>query len=363
MPFTQFTSLDFDEIKAQIRDYLRTNSNFSDFDFEGSNFSILIDTLAYNTYINAFNANLVANESFLDSASIRENVVSLARNIGYIPRSKTASKAMVTFTVEYEGEDVTSSTQKLSKLYLKPGLVCVGATNNTTYRFSITEPIPGTLKYTGRTTNPDGSGNKIYEAVFGTPVDPIEVFQGTLSESRFVAKGLKDQRFILDTPNIDSSTITTYVQIAANYEATIGYGKIGRQWKMIDNILNLDPTSEIFFTQEIQDERYELLFGDNIFGRKLDTNDVVTTRYIITDGESGNGAAVFEFQGVFTDQDPNEPGSKTVIPYGNVSINTVQSASNGSEMENLSSIKYYGPRLYSAQYRAVTPRDLSLIHI
>ena len=361
MPFTQFTSLDFDEIKAQIRDYLRTNSNFSDFDFEGSNFSILIDTLAYNTYINAFNANLVANESFLDSASIRENVVSLARNIGYIPRSKTASKAMVTFTVEYEGEDVTSSTQKLSKLYLKPGLVCVGATNNTTYRFSITEPIPGTLKYTGRTTNPDGSGNKIYEAVFGTPVDPIEVFQGTLSESRFVAKGLKDQRFILDTPNIDSSTITTYVQIAANYEATIGYGKIGRQWKMIDNILNLDPTSEIFFTQEIQDERYELLFGDNIFGRKLDTNDVVTTRYIITDGESGNGAAVFEFQGVFTDQDPNEPGSKTVIPYGNVSINTVQSASNGSEMETLSSIKYYGPRLYSAQYRAVTPRDYEAI--
>jgi len=361
MPFTQFTSLDFDEIKAQIRDYLRTNSNFSDFDFEGSNFSILIDTLAYNTYINAFNANLVANESFLDSASIRENVVSLARNIGYIPRSKTASKAMVTFTVEYEGEDVTSSTQKLSKLYLKPGLVCVGATNNTTYRFSITEPTPATLKYTGRTTNPDGSGNKIYEAVFGTPVDPIEVFQGTLSESRFVAKGLKDQRFILDSSNIDSSTITTYVQIAANYEATIGYGKIGRQWKMIDNILNLDPTSEIFFTQEIQDERYELLFGDNIFGRKLDTNDVVTTRYIITDGESGNGAAVFEFQGVLTDQDPNEPGSKTVIPYGNVSINTVQSASNGSEMENLSSIKYYGPRLYSAQYRAVTPRDYEAI--
>jgi len=361
MPLVNFANLDFDQIKTSIKDYLRSNSNFTDYDFEGSNFSILIDTLAYNTYINAFNANLVANESFLDSASIRENVVSLARNIGYIPRSKTASKAMVTFTVEYEGEDVTSSTQKLSKLYLKPGLVCVGATNNTTYRFSITEPIPGTLKYTGRTTNPDGSGNKIYEAVFGTPVDPIEVFQGTLSESRFVAKGLKDQRFILDTPNIDSSTITTYVQIAANYEATIGYGKIGRQWKMIDNILNLDPTSEIFFTQEIQDERYELLFGDNIFGRKLDTNDVVTTRYIITDGESGNGAAVFEFQGVFTDQDPNEPGSKTVIPYGNVSINTVQSASNGSEMENLSSIKYYGPRLYSAQYRAVTPRDYEAI--
>ena len=100
MSFTQFANLDFTEIKAQIRDYLRANSNFSDFDFEGSNFSVLIDTLAYNTYINAFNANLVANETFLDSAVIRENVVSLARNIGYVPRSKTAAKATISFNVE-----------------------------------------------------------------------------------------------------------------------------------------------------------------------------------------------------------------------------------------------------------------------
>ena len=133
MPFTQFTSLDFDQIKSQIRDYLRANSNFTDFDFEGSNFSILIDTLAYNTYINAFNANLIANESFLDSATIRENVVSLARNIGYVPRSKTSAKAHVHFTVE------TASTRPL--LHLKPGLVCVGKTNNSTYSFSRTQSM------------------------------------------------------------------------------------------------------------------------------------------------------------------------------------------------------------------------------
>ena len=95
MPYTQFTNLDFDQIKVQIREYLRGNSNFTDFDFEGSNFSVLIDTLAYNTYINAFNANLVVNESFLDSATVRENVVSLARNIGYIPRSRTAARAQI----------------------------------------------------------------------------------------------------------------------------------------------------------------------------------------------------------------------------------------------------------------------------
>ena len=115
MPVTQFTSLDFDQIKAQIKDYLAANSNFTDFDFEGSNFSILIDTLAYNTYINAFNANLVANESFLDSATLRENVVSLARNIGYVPRSKTAAKASITFSVEID--DVAGAVPFVSVSY------------------------------------------------------------------------------------------------------------------------------------------------------------------------------------------------------------------------------------------------------
>ena len=118
MPYTQFTNLDFDQIKAEIKNYLKANSNFTDFDFEGSNFSVLIDTLAYNTYINAFNANLVVNESFLDGATVRENVVSLARNIGYTPRSKSAAKANITFNVQ-----VGSGTKTLE---LKSGLVAVG---------------------------------------------------------------------------------------------------------------------------------------------------------------------------------------------------------------------------------------------
>ena len=165
MPFTQFTSLDFDEIKAQIRAYLRANSNFSDFDFEGSNFSVLIDTLAYNTYINSFNANLVANESFLDSANIRENVVSLARNIGYVPRSKSSAEASIYFDVQ------TDSTEPI--LYLKPGLVCVGAANNTTYRFSVSQPLHAAIK------------NGV--ASFGTAESPVSVFQGTVLEVQFLA--------------------------------------------------------------------------------------------------------------------------------------------------------------------------------
>ena len=133
MPFTQFTNLDYDQIRTSIKDYLRANSNFTDFDFEGSNFSILIDTLAYNTYINAFNANMVANESFLDSATLRENVVSLARNIGYVPRSKRAARAAITFSIPTESTD--------SNMTLLAGLVCVGVSDNSSYIFSIAENI------------------------------------------------------------------------------------------------------------------------------------------------------------------------------------------------------------------------------
>ena len=156
MPFTQFTNLDFDQIKTQIKSYLRANSNFTDFDFEGSNFSVLIDTLAYNTYINAFNANLIVNESFLDAATVRENVVSLARNIGYIPRSKSAAKAQITFRVP------TSTTS--SFITLQAGLVCVGSFDNTSYRFSIPENITASVV----------SGF----AQFGTATEPIQIYQG-----------------------------------------------------------------------------------------------------------------------------------------------------------------------------------------
>ena len=331
MPFTQFTSLDFDEIKSQIRDYLRANSNFTDFDFEGSNFSILIDTLAYNTYINAFNANLVANESFLDSATIRENVVSLARNIGYVPRSKSAAKASVYFNVE------TTSTNPL--LYLKPGLVCVGQADGTTYRFSTTEENYASIK-----------GGV---AEFGTAENPVTVYQGTFLQSIFVSNNSSDQRFILDNPNIDTSTITVHVSNAS--------GVLGNQYTMIDNILKIDKKSKVFFVQEIQDEKYEILFGDGYFGKKLENNDIITVRYIVTDGENGNGAAKFSFQGVFTDKPTTDVNASTIIPSAGITVNTVQNAINGAGAESLNSIKYFAPRLYSSQHRAVTGNDYEAI--
>ena len=327
MPYTQFTNLDFDQIKVQIREYLRGNSNFTDFDFEGSNFSVLIDTLAYNTYINAFNANLVVNESFLDSATVRENVVSLARNIGYIPRSRTAARAQIKFEVP---TDTTSST-----LTLEPGLVCVGAADNTSYRFSVPERITARVK------------NNV--AVFGDDTNPITVFQGSYLTRQFSVDTSIDQRYILDNPNIDTSTVRVYVS-GANDTG------LGREFKHIDNILNIDKYSEIFLMQEVQENRYEIMFGDGYFGKELETGNIITVRYIVTDGSAGNGPAIFDFQGNFTDEK-----NIRVIPTASVSVNTVQKASNGGSVEDVKSIKYFAPRLYSAQYRAVTSRDYEAI--
>ena len=334
MPFTQFTSLDFDQIKAQIKDFLRSNSNFTDFDFEGSNFSVLIDTLAYNTYINSFNANLVANESFLDSATIRENVVSLARNIGYVPRSKTAAIATISIGDINLGTTNDSTPRFLT---LRSGLVCVGNVENTTYRFSIPDEITST-----RVRDIGGTSFAQFD-------DPISIYEGTLLQRVYSVDTSQDQRYIIDSPNIDSSTLRVYVKGTAD----VG---LGRKFSMVDNILNLTKTSEIYLAQEVQDEKYEILFGDGLFGKKLENASVVTARYIVTEGKDGNGPSNFSFQGSFTKSD-----GTLFTPSDNITVTTITNASNGAEVEDVSTIKYFAPRLYSAQHRAVTPRDYETI--
>ena len=329
MPVTKFTNLDFDQIKTQIKEYLRANSNFTDFDFEGSNFSVLIDTLAYNTYISAFNSNLVVNESFLDSATLRENVVSMARNIGYVPRSKTAARASISFSVT---ANTTSST-----ISLQPGLVCVGRQNDSDIVFSISEEIVATTTVTG------GVG----VANFGSSSNPIEVLEGTFLTSQYIVDGSLEQRFILDNANIDSSSIVAYVGTP---------GVLGKQYKMIDNIVGISSISDTYLIQEIQDERYELLFGDGIFGRKPENGAVITVQYIVTSGSEGNGPEFFNFAGNFLG-DNGQVITPSVIP----TINTVNAASNGGDIESIDSIKYFAPRLYSSQYRAVTSRDYESI--
>jgi len=322
MPFTKFTNLDFDQIKTSIKDYLRANSTFTDFDFEGSNFSVLIDTLAYNTYITAFNSNMIVNESFLDSATLRENVVSLARNIGYVPRSRTAAKARVSFNVP-----VTSNT---SVVTLQAGLVCVGSVDNTSYTFSIPDDISANV------VNGVASFNS------------IDAYQGTFLTKQFIVDGSLDQRFILNNSFIDTSTISVYVK-------GINDSGVGVEYFSVDNILEVKSNSKIYLLQEVQDEKYELLFGDGLIGQKLENNSVITVNYIITDGEEGNGASSFSFAGSIR----NAEGA--TINIGSVSITTKQSSQNGSEIESVDSVKYFAPRIYSSQYRAVTSRDYEAI--
>ena len=330
MPFTKFSNLDFDQIKTSIKDYLRANSDFTDFDYEGSNFSVLIDTLAYNTYITAFNANMIVNESFLDSAVLRENVVSLARNIGYVPRSRTAARAQVYFPVY-----IDTTTYSTTSLTLKAGLVCVASSADEAFTFAISEDITTTVN--------NGIAN------FGTLSDPITVYQGTYITQSFQVDGSLDQRFLLENAFIDTSTIVVYVKGPSDTG-------MGKQYSLVDNIVGVNKDSETYLIQEVQDQKYELLFGDGVFGKKLEDSTEITVGYIISDGKSGNGPSKFNYAGTIRDTLDN-----IIPPQSLPIINTTASAANGGEIESIDSVKYFAPRLYSAQHRAVTGRDYEAI--
>jgi hypothetical protein len=260
---------------------------------------------------------MVVNESFLDSATVRENVVSLARNIGYVPRSRTAAKAQVSFNIP------TTTTPTVT---LRAGLVCVGSVDNTSYTFSI----------------PDNISSNVVGGI--ASFNNIDVYQGTFLTKQFIVDGSLDQRFILNNSFIDTSTISVYVK-------GINDSGLGIEYFSVDNILEVNSTSRIYLLQEVQDEKYELLFGDGLIGKKLENNAVITVNYIVTDGEEGNGASLFSFAGSIS------PNSET----DSVSVITNQSSQNGSKIESVDSIKYFAPRIYSSQYRAVTSRDYEAI--
>ena len=333
MPVSKFTNLDFDQIKDQIRQYLRSNSNFTDFDFEGSNMSILIDILAYNTYISAFNSNMVVNESFLDSATLRENVVSLARNIGYVPRSRKSAQAVINFDFKFNGN---SNTVKLNK-----GLVCVGASNNTSFTFSIPEDVIAASPV-------DQGSNILVNPPRTAKFENLIVYQGTLLKKNFVVNGSLDQRFILENSFIDTESIRVFVRK--------GGATAGLEYSRIDNITALDSTSNIYLIQEIKDEKYELLFGDGFFGTKLGDGDIIEISYIITEGKAGNDGKFFSYSADAVD-DAGNPLAASVTPI----INTIQNAKGGGDIEDIESIKYIAPRVYSSQYRAVTTKDYEAI--
>jgi len=321
MSFNQFTNLDFGDLRTQIKDYLRANKNFTDFDFEGSNFSVLIDLLAYNSYITAYNTNMAVNEVFLESATLRENVVSLARNIGYLPRSKRSARANVSFTV-----DMSQTDAKTVKLLA--GQVALGAVTNGNYIFSIPEDISTPV-------NTDGI------AVF----DNLPIYEGVFLTSTFIVdESQENQRFILPNINIDTTSIRVKVTNA-----------VTEIYSAYDSLLDVGKDSRLFLIQEVNDAKYEIRFGDNIIGKKPSNGSIIEVSYIVTNGSSGNGAANFTFSGRLKDNNLFDVTS-------GISLLITQSKSeSGDEIESIDSIKYFSPKVYASQYRAVTSNDFKAI--
>lgn len=317
MSFNQFTNLDFNDLRTQIKDYLRVNQNFTDFDFEGSNFSVLIDLLAYNSYLTAYNTNMAVNEVFLESATLRENVVSLARNIGYLPRSKRSSRANVSFTVDMSGTDART-------VKLLAGQVALGAVTDGNYIFSIPEDI---------TTPVNSDGTAIF--------DNLPIYEGIFLTSTFVVdESQTNQRFVIPNVNVDTTSIRVKVT-----------NSVTEVYSAYDNILDIGKDSRIFLIQEVEESKYEIRFGDDIIGKKPSNGSRIEVTYIVTNGTSGNGATNFTFSGRLKDNNLFDVTS-------GISLLITQSKSeSGDEIESIDSIKYFAPKVYASQYRAVTSND------
>jgi hypothetical protein len=276
---------------------------------------------------------MVVNESFLDSATVRENVVSLARNIGYVPYSRNAAEATVSFTITVSPNSYLQDNTPVytPTVTLQAGLVCTGSARGTSYVFSAPENI----------TVPVVNG----VATFSN----IKIKEGTFLTKKFTVNASLDQRFILDNSFIDSSTIRVYVKGSSD-------SGLGIKYSLVDNIFQIDSNSQIFLIQEVQDEKYQLLFGDGFFGQKLENGAIITSNYIITSGKDGNGVETFSFAGSLRDADGGN-----VIPQNTITVTTNQRSQNGSDIETIDSIRYFAPRLYASQYRAVTANDYETI--
>ena len=327
MPLVNFSNLDFDQVKTTLKDYLKSNSDFTDYDFEGSNLATIIDVLAYNTYITSYNANMVANEVFIDSATLRENVVALARNIGYVPRSRKAAKATVSFYV-----DTSNVTPVPVTLTIKKGPVAAttGGFGGQSFIFSILEDI--TVQVVDNIAN----------------FNDITVYEGTLLQSNYeFSSRNKNQKFVLQNSGIDTELISVGVKPTRNASASTSY-------KLHDNIFDIDSSSKVYYLQEISDERYEIFFGDGIFGQSLEDRNYITVDYIITNGEEANGISAFNFAGKLIH---THSGVEYPITSGISLLSTGLQSSGGETIESVESVRKFAPKIYATQNRAVTSQD------
>ncbi len=312
------TELDFDSIKTNLKNFLKTTSEFKDYDFEGSNLSTLMDILAYNTYYNGYYLNMVGNEMFLDSALLRESILSRAKELNYLPQSALAAKAFVNLSI------TSSASPAPATVTIPKGTVFTSEVGDTTYTFA-------TIKaFTALPT--DGT----YVAT------NVELFEGELLSYTFEAHNENTpQRYVIPNDNVDINNLAITVQTSASDNTTTVYTKE-------DTLFNLTTTSTSYFIQPFAGNQYEIIFGDGNFGKKLETGNIVTVQYCATDGDRANGADDFTYVSGIAD-------------VSAVTVTTVSEAAGGAFEESLASIRFKAPRHFATQYRAVTSNDFKTI--
>ena len=313
----QVSDFDFDDIKANLKSFLQDQSEFQDYDFEGSGFAVLLDLLAYNTHYLGFNANMLANEMYLDSADIRKNIVSLAKMLGYTPTSPKSPTATVDILMNNIPTTVATIT-------MAKGTAFTTSVDGETYQF-VTNAV--------HTLTPT---NGVYK------FSSIPLYEGTLVTFKYTADSTDvDQRFVIPSVSADTSTLKVSVQNSASDTTTSTY-------TLATGITSISATSKVYFLQEMEDGKFEVYFGDDVLGNKLDDGNIVILEYIVSNKDEANGASSFTLSG-------------NIGGFSDVSITTVSSAQGGSEAQTKESIRFNAPLQYSAQDRAVTTADYETI--
>lgn len=327
MPYVQLSNLDFADIKTALKEYLRSQGEFTDFDFEGSVWSNLLDVLAYNTYYTAFNTNMVVNETFLDSATLRDNVVALAKQLGYTPKSATSPRATLNFRAVFPNNAP-------NEIVLRRGSGFNSTYDTNIYNFVAIEDIK--VPVVGGTASFEG----------------VDIYEGNFITDLYTVNATRSTRFVIKNPSADVSSLR--VRVFPSAQSTVG-----EVYARADSILDITGESNVFYVEEIEDEQYEVFFGDGILGRQLESGNQVEITYLSTNGPAANGAKTFTFNGVLEDPQGNSNYNYD-IQYTAAS-DLIEAASGGSEIESVKKIKFNAPKFYGTQNRAVTAADYAAI--
>ena len=324
----QLTEVDFEQIKLNLIDYLRSTKKFTDYDFSGSNLQVVLNLIAYQAQLNAYSTNMIANESFLASASLRDNVVSNAKSLGYVPTSAKSSQTSVTFNLTLTEEDFPSGYP--SFVELQPGAVFQTGTGEANYTFNVIDPQSTPVSTGGLVT-----------------FSNIPVYEGFYLTQEFILNSANfNQKFVLENQKIDTTTIRVEVQENPNQEARTFF-------EQANNLVKVSSNSAVYWIEEVNNEYYEITFGDGSFGKALKDGARIFITYLVGSGALANGinaATNFSYDGTIITSQGQALDKQATITSATTTFG-------GAEIESVRSIKFRAPRAYSAQNRAVTASD------